>query len=281
MSPKKSPWHETIKKKGWTNVSCRLRQPCFFDEKLVQVSLEILEMSTPVSGWCRKNLIIQRQHCCQLLVLSPTWVSILSAWSDAAVVIVLWGRVVHVNLVLQILPLQGNDFHSNMIAVGNRVFLRRGCQPFFSHGELCHFIAKAVCWHAPGYIAPMTTSCCPFPFFWMVSINIHKLFGRPIRKALVIVGDFSAKVKGPKGRHVATLDVFVVWPVGRSDLALKEDELWGTECRTMEEGPCVVLMFAERRWQLKVTGIRKREYECQHVGGREFNDVGLPQVVVW
>ena len=112
-----------------------------------------------------------------------------------------------------------------MIAMGNRVFLRRGCHSFFSHGELCHFIATSfesrmlacALIHRPNDDVLLS--------FSFLLDGVHKLFCHPIRKGLVAIGDFSAKVEGPKGGHVATLEVFVVCPVGRSDLALKNDEL--------------------------------------------------------
>ena len=41
----------------------------------------------------------------------------------------------------------------------------------------------------------------------------------------------------------------------------------------------MVLMFAEWRWHLKVTGVGEGKYECKHVSGSEFKDVGLSQVI--
>ena len=77
----------------------------------------------------------------------------------------------------------------------------------------------------------MTMSCCPFPFFWMVS---RKLSCRPVWDGLVTVGYFSAQVEGSEGWHVTPLKVLVLRPVCWSDLALKEDQLGCTECRPMK-----------------------------------------------
>ena len=74
-------------------------------------------------------------------------------------------------------------------------------------------------------------SCCPFPF---LLDGVEELPCRPLWYGLVTVGYFSAKVEGPEGWHVAPLKVSVVRPVGWSDLALEEDELGGTECRSMK-----------------------------------------------
>ena len=103
-----------------------------------------------------------------------------------------------------------------------------------------------------------------FPF---LLDGVHKLLCCPIRKD-VDIGDFSAKVKGPKSGHVTFGRVLVVSPVCWSDLTFEQNRLRGSDRCPMEKCPGVILVMIEGRWQLKVTGIGKWKDECKHVGGR-------------
>ena len=52
--------------------------------------------------------------------------------------------------------------------------------------------------------------------------------------------------------------------VGWSDLALEEDELEGTKCRSRKLCPCVVFGAFEMEVASGLTGVMQRENECNH-----------------
>ena len=61
----------------------------------------------------------------------------LSTFVDGSVVVLVAGRVPVVFERWQVLPLQGYEFQADMIAVGNRIFLRSGGHSFLSAIEIC------------------------------------------------------------------------------------------------------------------------------------------------
>ena len=79
---------------------------------------------------------------------------------------------------------------------------------------------------------------------------------------------------------MALLWILVVRPVGRSDLALQEDQLSGFDGRAVTECPGVIMLLAKRRWHLESTDFWQRHDECKHVGMRKFTDVASGKVVV-
>ena len=79
---------------------------------------------------------------------------------------------------------------------------------------------------------------------------------------------------------MALLWILVVRPVGRSDLALQEDQLSGFDSRAMTERPGVIMLLAKRRWHLESTDFWQRHDECKHVGMRKFTDIASGKVVV-
>ena len=192
---------------------------------------------------------------------------ILGTCVDAAICAVVSGRVVSINRLRQILPFQSDEFQSHMIAVGNRVFLRRCCHSFFSHGELCHFIApsfESSMLACTSVHRPDDDVLLSFPF---LLDGIHKFLGRPIRKSVAIC-NLSAEVKSSKGGHITSGVIFVVRPVCWSDLTFKQNCLGGSDRRPMEKRPGVILVIFEERWHLEVTGLWKWKDECKHVSGR-------------
>ena len=79
---------------------------------------------------------------------------------------------------------------------------------------------------------------------------------------------------------MAPLWILVVRPVGRSDLALQEDQLSGFDNRAVAECPGVTVLLAKRRWHLESTDVCQRHDECKHVGMRKFTDMAGGKVVV-
>ena len=68
----------------------------------------------------------------------------------------------------------------------------------------------------------------------------------PGRNCRVRIGGFSAKVVCPKGWKVALLWIFVIRPIGRTNLTLQKDQLSGTEGSSMTKCPCVAMLTAKR-----------------------------------
>ena len=131
-----------------------------------------------------------------------SWVIVLSAIIDASVSAVITGRVPVVHCCWQILPLQGDELQAHMIAVGNRVLLRRCRHPFLSYGELCSFIASSFECSVGAFTSahrPHDHFLLSFPF---LLDGIHKFFSRPFRKD-VALGDLSAKVKVKRLQRLA------------------------------------------------------------------------------
>ena len=117
-----------------------------------------------------------------------------------------------------------------MVAVGNRVLLRRGDDSLVGYTKLRHFVATSfVCGVdiCTSIHRPNDDVLLSFPF---LLDRVEKLSCRPVWDGLVTVGYFSAQVEGSEGWHVTPLKVLVVSPVFWSDL----DELGCTECRPMK-----------------------------------------------
>ena len=135
-----------------------------------------------------------------------------------------------------------------MIAVGNRVLLRRVDYSLFGHVDLGFFVAAAL---EPGVFTGYSEhrahgdallALC----FLLDGVKEDRF--HPCWNCCIRIGDFSAKVICPKGWKVALLWISVVRPVGRTNLTLQEDQLSGTEGSSMAKCPCVAMLIAERRW---------------------------------
>ena len=128
-----------------------------------------------------------------------------------------------------------------MIAVGNRVFLRRCGSSFLSHRKLCHFVSSSFEGRVLACASihrPRDHVLLSFPF---LLDSIHEFFGRPFRKGIAF-GDLSAKVKSSKGGHITSAVVLVEGPVGRSDLSFQQDGLRCFNGGAMEKRTGVILM---------------------------------------
>ena len=140
-----------------------------------------------------------------------------------------------------------------MIAVGNRVLLRRVDHSLFGHVDLGFFVAAAL---EPGVFTGSsehrahgdTLLALCFLLDGVKEDRFH-----PCRNCCIRIGDFSAKVICPKGWKVALLWISVVRPVGRTNLTLQEDQLSGTEGSSMTKCPCVAMLIAKRRWHGEAT----------------------------
>ena len=134
-----------------------------------------------------------------------------------------------------------------MIAMGNRVLLRRGGYSFFGHFDLGFFVATAL--ESDVFVGSSIHRAhgdCLLALSLFLDGVKEDCF-HPGRNCCIRIGDFSAKVVCPKGWKVALLWISVVRPVGRTDLTLQEDQLSGVEGSSMTECPGVVMLIAERR----------------------------------
>ena len=134
-----------------------------------------------------------------------------------------------------------------MIAMGNRVLLRRGDYSFFGHVDLGFFVATAL--ESDVFVGSSIHRAhgdCLLALSLFLDGVKEDCF-HPGRNCCVRIGDFSAKVVCPKGWKVALLWISVVRPVGRTDLTLQEDQLSGVEGSSMTECPGVVMLIAKRR----------------------------------
>ena len=134
-----------------------------------------------------------------------------------------------------------------MVAVGNRVLLRRGDHSFFGHVNLGFFVATAL--ESDVFIGSSVHrahgDCLLALSLFLDGVKEDRF--HPGRNCCVRIGNFSAKVVCPKGGKVALLWIPVVRPVGRTDLTLQEDQLSGVESSSMTECPGVVMLIAKRR----------------------------------
>ena len=137
--------------------------------------------------------------------------------------------------------------YAHLIAVGNRVLLRRGDHSFFPHVDLGFFVATALESDVleGSSIHRAHGDCLLALTLFLHGVKEDSFY--PGGNCCVRIGDFSAKVVCPKGGKVALLWISVVRPVGRTDLTLQEDQLSGVEGSAMTECPGVVMLIAERR----------------------------------
>ena len=99
---------------------------------------------------------------------------------------------------------------THVIAVGNRVLLRRIGDTFFAHLDLGFFVATS---SKSSVIMGSSIHCAHSDILLAFALFLHgikKGCFRPRRKGFIGIGDFSAKIKGPKGRQMAPLWIFVV-----------------------------------------------------------------------
>ena len=140
-----------------------------------------------------------------------------------------------------------------MIAVGNRVLLRRVDYSLFGHVDLGFFVAAAL---EPGVLTGSSEHCAHGDALLALGFlldGVKEDRFHPCRNCCIRIGDFSAKVICPKGWKVALLWISVVRPVGWSNLTLQEDQLSGTEGSSMTKCPCVAMLIAKRRWHGEAT----------------------------
>ena len=130
-----------------------------------------------------------------------------------------------------------------MIAVGNRVLLRRVDHSLFGHVDLGFFIASAL---EPGMFTGSSEHRTLLALGFLLD-GVEEDRFHPCWNCCIRVGDFSAKIICSKGWKVALLWISVVRPIGRTNLTLQEDQLSGIEGRSMTECPCMAMLIAKRR----------------------------------
>ena len=135
-----------------------------------------------------------------------------------------------------------------MIAVGNRVLLRRVDYSLFSHVDLGFFVAASL---EPSMFTGSSehrahSDALLALCFLLDGVKEDRF--HPCRNCCIRSGNFSAKVVCPKGWKVALLWIPVICPIGRTNLTLQEDQLSGTECSSMTKCPCMVVLIAKRSW---------------------------------
>ena len=134
-----------------------------------------------------------------------------------------------------------------MVAVGNRVLLRRIDYSLFGHVDLGFFVATAL---EPGVFKGSSVHRAHGDTLLALGLfldGVKEDRFHPCRNCCIRIGDFPAKVVCPKGWKVALLWISVVRPVGRTDLTLQEDQLSGTEGSSMTKCPGVAMLITKRR----------------------------------
>ena len=133
-----------------------------------------------------------------------------------------------------------------MVAVGNRVLLRRVDHSLLSHVDLGFFVASAL---EPsmfiGSLEHRAHSDALLALCFLLD-GVQENCFHPCWDCRVRIGNFSAKIVCPKGWKVALLWIFVIRPICRTNLTLQEDQLSGTEGSSMTECPCVAMLTAKR-----------------------------------